>query len=171
MAGILCIRHFSIKVFHQFFLNTSNIYSQPLPMKCKAMIGSTTSQSPSYETAEVMEQLFSDTLLRLWRFGADTPYYGTDEFRDVRRDTYTYKHTCMYVCMYVHTHMHIYTVKVAIYIYNYVSIDRKMYIDTYFSICIYTHAHSNAIHIHIRDNIEHALNTIALCSYECLAMF
>ena len=114
MAGILCIRHFSIKVFHQFFLNTSNIYSQPLPMKCKAMIGSTTSQSPSYETAEVMEQLFSDTLLRLWRFGADTLYYGTDEFRDVRRDTYTYKHTCMYVCMYVHTHMHIYTVKVAI---------------------------------------------------------
>ena len=75
----------------------------------------------------------------------------------------------MYVCMYVRTHMHIYTGKVAIYIY--ISIDRKIHIDTYFSICIYTHAHSNAIHIHIRDSIEHALNTIALCSYECLAMF
>ena len=123
MAGILCIQHFSIKVFHQFFLNTSNIYSQPPPMKCKAMIGSTTSQSPSYETAEVMEQLFSDTLLRLWRFGADTLYYGTDEFRDVRRDTYTYKHTCMYVCMYVRTYTHAYlysescNIYISIYIY------------------------------------------------------
>ena len=57
-------------------------------MKCKAMIGSTTSQSPSYETAEVME-----------RFGADTLYYGTDESHDVRRDTYTYSGSTLYVGM------------------------------------------------------------------------